>query len=126
MATSSNLWGDRWGRPRRGIDVDDQVLSRRRARRMSRRFADVGVGIPAARLRAIAAGAPPASDELVAVNFAFAATETMRQERIAKFKRRRRRFIYWLIVAGMVLAALNLLLCMTYVFVILALHEPPW
>lgn len=93
---------------------------------MSRRFADVGVGIPAARLREIAAGAPSASDELVNINFALAATEIKREERIAKFKRRRRRAIYWLLVAGMVLAALNLLFCMTYVFVILALHDSPW
>ncbi|MGH3971557.1 MAG: hypothetical protein ACRDTV_26550, partial [Mycobacterium sp.] len=99
---------------------------RRRARKMSRRFAGVGVGIPAARLREIAAGAPFASDEQVSVSFALAATELKREERIAKLQRRRRRAIYWLIVAGMVLAALNLLLCMTYVFIVLALHESPW
>lgn len=93
---------------------------------MSRRFAGVGVGIPATRLQEIAAGAPSASDELVDVNFALAATAMKRQERVAKFKRRQRRAVYWLIVAGMVLAALNLLLCMTYLFIILALHESPW
>ncbi|MGH3961197.1 hypothetical protein [Mycobacterium sp.] len=93
---------------------------------MSRQFAGVGVGIPAARLREIAAGAPCASDEFVNVNFAIVATETKREERIAKFKRSRRRAVYWLIVSGMVLAALNLLLCMTYVFIILALHDSPW
>jgi len=93
---------------------------------MSRRFAEVGVGIPAARLREIAAGAPSASEELIDVTFALAATEMKRQERVAKFKRRRRRAMHWLIAAGMVLAALNLLLCMTYGFVTLVLHESPW
>lgn len=93
---------------------------------MSRRFADVGVGIPAARLQEIAAGAPHSSDELVDVNFALAATEMKRQERRAKFKRNQRRALYWFIVGGMVLAALNLLLCMTYGFIVLALHESPW
>ncbi|MBV9319606.1 MAG: hypothetical protein JO106_06795 [Mycobacterium sp.] len=90
---------------------------------MSRRFAEVGVGIPAARLQQIAAGAPFASDELVDVNFALCATEIKRQERRAKLKRSQRRATQWLIVAGLVLAALNLLLCMAYVFISLALHE---
>ena len=90
---------------------------------MSRRFADVGVGIPAARLQQLAAGAPFASDELVDVNFALCATEIKRQERRAKWKRSQRRATQWLIVAGLVLAALNLLLCMAYVFISLALHE---
>jgi hypothetical protein len=126
MASSSNLWGDRWGRAPHDAHIPDQVLSRRRARQMSRRFAGVGVGIPAARLREIAAGAPSASEELMDFNFALAATELKRQERMAKFKRSRRRAIHWLIVAGMVLAALNLLLCMTYGFVTLVLHESPW
>ncbi|KAA8967073.1 MAG: hypothetical protein F6Q13_06740 [Mycobacterium sp.] len=93
---------------------------------MSRRFADVGVGISAARLREIAAGAPPASEELIDVNFALAVTEMKRRERVARFKRSRRRAAHWLILAGMVLAALNLLLCMTYGFVTLVLHESPW
>lgn len=93
---------------------------------MSRQFAGVGVGIPAARLREIAAGAPHSSDELVDVNFALAAVEMKRQERIATVKRNQRRVVYWLIVGGMVLAALNLLLCLTFGFIILAMHESPW
>jgi hypothetical protein len=102
------------------------MLSRRQARRMSRQFADVGVGIPAARLREIAAGAPYASEEMMNVNFALTASEMKRQERRARFRRNQRRLVYWLIVAGMVLAALNLLLCMTFGFIALALHESPW
>lgn len=125
MPTSSNMWGEGWGRRPYRLGVRDQVLSRRRARRMSRRFAGVGVGIPAARLQQIAAGAPFAFDELVDVNFALCATEIKRQERRAKLKRGRHRATHWLIVAGLVLAALNLLLCMAYLFIILALHESP-
>jgi hypothetical protein len=93
---------------------------------MSRRFAGVGVGIAAARLQEIAAGALAAPHELVDVDFALVAIEIKREERLAKFKRNQRRGIRWLIVAGMVLAALNLLVCMAYVFVTLALHESPF
>jgi hypothetical protein len=92
---------------------------------MSRHFADVGVTIPAARLRAITAGAPFASDEFVDVNFALAATEMKREQRLARVRRSRRRAARWLLVAGLFLAALNLLVCMAYTFVRLALHEPP-
>jgi hypothetical protein len=92
---------------------------------MSRRFAGVGVSIPAARLRAITAGAPPASDEFVDVNFALAATEMRREQRLARVRRSRRRAMRWLLVAGLFLAALNLLICMAYTFVTLALHESP-
>jgi hypothetical protein len=90
---------------------------------MSRRFAGVGVGIPATRLQQIAAGAPFASDELVNVNFALCVTEIKRQERRAKIKRGQHRATQWLIVAGLVVAALNLLLCLAYLVISLALHE---
>jgi hypothetical protein len=92
---------------------------------MSRSFAGVGVGIPPSRLREIASGAPFASEELFDVNFALTATEIMRQQRLARIKRRRRHAIHWLIVAGLVLASLNLLVCMAYVFITLVLHESP-
>ncbi|HZE14753.1 MAG TPA: hypothetical protein VE197_03060 [Mycobacterium sp.] len=125
MPTSSNKWGEGWGRRPYRLGVRGQVLSRRRARRMSRRFAGVGVGIPAARLQQIAEGASFASDELVDFKFALCATEMKREQRRAKLKRSQRRAAHWLIVAGLVLAALNLLLCMAYLFISLALHESP-
>lgn len=90
---------------------------------MSRRFAGVGVGVAPARLQQIAAGAPFASDELFDVRFALCATELKRQDRRAQWERGKRRLVHCLIVAGLILAALNLLLCMAYVFVSLALHE---
>jgi hypothetical protein len=101
------------------------MLSRGKARRMSRRFAGVGVRIPSARLREIAAGAPVADDEWADVSFALAATEIQREERLAKFVRTRRHAIQWLVVAGSVLVALNLLICMAYVFISLAQRASP-
>ncbi len=125
MATPANLWGSEWGRPPNRLHVRHQVLSRRRARRMSKRFAGVGVGIPAARLQEIAAGAPCASNEMTDVSFALAVSEIKRQERLARFKRGQRCGVRLLIVAGMVLVAMNFLLCMAYLFFSLALHESP-
>ena len=102
------------------------MLSGRQARRMSRRFAGVGVWIAAARLQQIAAGARVADDELVDVNFALAATHMEHEERIAKFERGQRRGIQCLIVAGLVLAILNFLLCMAYILFSLAQHASPF
>lgn len=91
---------------------------------MSRRFAAVGVCIPAARLREITAGAPVTGSERVDVDFALAVTELKRQQRLAVVKRARRRAVHWFVVAGLVLAALNLLICLGYAFIALALHQP--
>jgi hypothetical protein len=91
---------------------------------MSRRFAGVGVQIPAARLRKMMTGAPLASAESIDYTFALAATAIQREQRMARAQRNRRRLVHALIVAGLMLAALNLLICMGYVFVSLALHEP--
>jgi hypothetical protein len=55
-----------------------------------------------------------------------AVSEIQREQRLARFHRTRRRGIQCLLVAGLMLAALNLLLCMAYVFVSLVLHEPPF
>lgn len=91
---------------------------------MSRRFAGVGVQIPPARLRAMSAGAPPASAESVDYAFALAATEIKHEQRLARAQRNRRRLIDALIVMGLMIAALNLLICMGYLFISLALREP--
>ena len=60
------------------------------------------------------------------VRFALTATEIKRAERLAKFKHRRRVGVRFLVVAVLILAALNLLLCMAYVFISLVLHEAPF
>ena len=91
---------------------------------MSRRFAGVGVTIPPARLREIMAGASLPSEESVDLNFALAATEIKRSDRHARARRARQRVVHWLLVAGLVVAALNLLICVGYGFISLALHDP--
>ncbi|MEB3022009.1 hypothetical protein [[Mycobacterium] crassicus] len=91
---------------------------------MSRSFAGVGVRVPAARLRQVAAGSPLASSESIDYTFALAATAIQREQRLARAKRNRRRLVHALVVAGLMVAAVNLLICMGYVFVSLALHEP--
>jgi hypothetical protein len=106
--------------------MQDRALTRGQARRLSRRFGDVGVAIPATRLRQIAAGACPRDDELTDVSFAIAATELQHEQRLAKLKRRQRRIVRWLIVAGLVLLLLNSLLCMAYLFFSLTLHAYPY
>jgi hypothetical protein len=93
---------------------------------MSRRFADVGVGISPARLQEIVAGGPFAGAESVDVTFAIAATEIEREERAARFVRMRRRVVQGLIFAGMVIVALHLLICMAYAFVSVVQHSAPF
>ena len=104
----------------------DRALTRRQARRLSRRFGDVGVAIPAMRLQQIAAGARAGDDEWTNVSFALTATELQREERLAKLKRSRRRVVRWLIFAGLALLALHSLLMMAYLFFSLALHTSPY
>ena len=104
----------------------DRVLTRRQARRLSRRFDGVGVAIPATRLRQIAAGASAGDDELTDVSFALTATEIQREQRRAKLKHTQRRVVRWLIVAGLVLLLLNSLLCMAYLFFCVVLHAAPF
>lgn len=125
MAARSSPWGEERGSLSQRMRARDQVLSRRQARRLNRRFAGVGVEIPAARLQDIAAGATAGDRELVDVEFALVATEIQRQQRAAKFRRGRRRGMRWLIVAGLVLVVLHSLLCMAYVFFLLTQHTSP-
>jgi hypothetical protein len=106
--------------------MQDRALTRGQARRLSRRFGDVGVAIPATRLRQIAAGACAGDDEMTDVSFAIAATEIQHEQRLARLKRNQRRVVRWLIVAGLVLLLLNSLLCMAYLFFSLALHTYPY
>ena len=106
--------------------MPDRALTRRQARRLSRRFCDVGVTIPAMRLQQITAGASAGDDEWTNVSFAFTATELQREERLAKLKRVRRQVVHSLIFVGLVLLALNALVTMAYLFFILALHASPY
>jgi hypothetical protein len=102
--------------------MGDRALTRRQARRLSRRFGDVGVTIPATRLQQISGGASAGDAELTDVRFALAATEIQHEQRLAKVKRNKRRAVHWLIVAGLMLLLLNSLLCMAYLFFSLTMH----
>jgi hypothetical protein len=112
--------------PSHSLLMRDRVLTRRQARRLSRRFGHVGVAIPAVRLQQISAGASAPDDEWTDVSFALTATELEREERLAKLKRGRRRLVRWLIVAGMTLVVLNSLLCVAYLFLGLAWQASPF
>jgi ribosomal protein L39E len=112
--------------PSHHLLMHDRTLTRGQARRMSRRFGDVGVTIPATRLRQISAGSACLGDaEQTDVSFAVAATEIEREQRLAKLKRNKRRVMQWLIVAGMTLVVLNALLCAAY-FLGLAWQASPY
>ncbi|MGV0811099.1 hypothetical protein ABQF34_04010 [Mycolicibacterium boenickei] len=93
---------------------------------MSRRFAGVGVGIAAARLRAIASGAPAADAELADVEFAVVAREFMHDERLAKFERGKRRCMMCLVVTAMGLVIFGSLVCMTVLLLSLMMHTNPF
>jgi hypothetical protein len=95
----------------------DQLLGRRQARRLCRRFARVGVDTAPQRLQQMLAGAPVADDEVTDVNFALITTRIKRDERIAKFQRLQRRGTRLLIFVGLVLVTLNFLCCVAYLLV---------
>lgn len=106
--------------------MGDRALTRRQARRLSRRFGGVGVTIPATRLQQISGGASAGDVELTDVRFALAATEFEHEQRLAKVKRTKRRAMHWLIVAGLMLLLLTSLLCMALLFFSLTLHTYPY
>lgn len=93
---------------------------------MSRRFAGVGVGIPAARLREISSGAPAGDDELAGVQFAFVADELMHDERIAKLARGKQRCASWFVVVVMGLIMFSSLMCMVVLLLSLMQHSAPF
>ncbi len=108
------------------MDAFDHRLTRRQARQMSRRFAGVGVGIAAARLREISCGAPAEDAELARVEFAFVADEFVHDERVAKVARGKRLCMESLVVAVMTLVALFSMVCMTVLLLSLMTHTTPF
>ena len=92
------------------------VLGRRQARRLSRRFAHVGVDIPPTRLRQLVTGSPVADREMTDVNFALIATAYNREKHTAKVVHLQRRCRHLAICAGLVLVALNFLICLGFLF----------
>ncbi|MCW1958468.1 MAG: hypothetical protein KIH64_007985 [Mycobacterium sp.] len=95
-------------------------------RRLSRRYSTVGVDIAPERLREIADGAPATEGEWVDVTFAMVATNLQIDARRIKRGRARRRLVHWGIVAGAVVVALNVLLCLGLLFFVMTQHASPY
>jgi hypothetical protein len=123
--TPSNPWRNDRGQLSQGFQLRNQVLSRRQARQLSRRFAQVGVDTPPERLRQMLAGVPFAAGEVADVNFAFIAARLRREQLRAKFKRLKRRGARSLLFLGLVLITLNFLFCMAYALFSLTLEAAP-
>ncbi len=123
--TPSNPWGNERGQLSHRLQVRNQVLGRRQARRLSKRFAQVGVNTPPERLRLLLAGGPVAAAEMADVNFALIAIQLKREQLSAKFKRLKRRSTRSLIFVGLVLVTLNFLFCMAYALFSLTLEASP-
>jgi hypothetical protein len=117
VTAASNSWGDERERLSHQLQTRGPILRGRQARRLCHRFARVGVETRPERLQAMLAGVPVTDLEMIDVSFALIATEFNRAERIAKFKRLKRRGTRTLILAGLVLVALHLLLCIGYAWV---------
>ena len=125
VMTPSNPWGNERGQLSHRFQVRNQVLGRRQARRLSKRFARVGVDTPPERLRLVLAGGPVAAAEVADVNFAFIAIQLRREQLAAKYKRMKRRGARSVIFVGLVLVTLNFLFCMAYALFSLTLEASP-
>lgn len=118
-------WGDERGQVSQRLRVGSHFASRRQARRLSRRFAHVGVRTSPDRLRHMLAGSPASSAEVTDFNFALIATQLRREEFSAKIRRVKRCGTRSLLFVGMVLVTLNVLFCMAYALFSLALEGSP-
>ena len=125
VTTSSNPCGDKRGQLAHRPQMQYQILGRRRARRLCKRFARVGVATPPERLQQMLAGVPFADDEVTDVRFALIATRLSRETRAAKLKRLQRRGTLSLMFAGLILIVLNFLFCLAYVLLNLAQQTAP-
>ena len=123
--TPSSPWGHERGQLPHRLRVRNQIVGRRQARRLSRRFARVGVTAPPDRLRQMLAGAPAAYAEVADFNFALIATQLKREQLVAKIRRMKRRGARSLIFVGLVLVTLNFLFCMAYALYSLTLEASP-
>lgn len=93
---------------------------------MSRRFAEVGVGIAPERIREISMGRPATEDELVDVGFALTVTQLLNEKRRSKRGKTQRRCARGLMVIAGTVVALNVLLCLGLVLFLLTQHTSPY
>ncbi|HZC51627.1 MAG TPA: hypothetical protein VE441_03900 [Mycobacterium sp.] len=125
MAIPSNPCGGEWGRLSHRLEMQYQIVGRRGARRLCKRFAQVGVRTRPDRLQQMLAGMPGSDDEVTDVRFALIASQLNRQTRATKLKRLQRHSTRSLLFAGLVLVVLNFLFCVAYVLLNLAQQATP-
>jgi hypothetical protein len=123
--TPSTPWANDRGPLPQQLRVRSQIVGRRQARRLSRRFGRVGVTTPPERLQLMLAGAPAVSAEIADFNFALIATQLKREQFGSKIRRMKRRGTRSLIFVGLVLVTLNFLFCMAYAMFSMTLEAPP-
>src|SRR5271167_4838168 len=80
VMTPSTPSGNERGQLPQRLRVGSQIVGRRQARRLSRRFAREGITTPPDRLRQMLAGAPAAYAEVADFNFALIATHFQRDQ----------------------------------------------
>jgi hypothetical protein len=107
------------------LRLGSHVAGRRQARRLSRRFARVGVSTSPDRIRQMLAGSPVAHAEMCDFNFAVIATQYRRDQLRARVRRMKRRGARSLLFVGMVLVTLNFLFCMAWALFNLTLESSP-
>jgi len=123
--TPSTPWGNERGHLPQRLQLHNQIAGRRQARRLSRRFARVGVSTPPDLLRVMLAGSPVAYAEMADFNFALIATQLKREQFSARIQRMKRRGTRSLLFVGLVLVTLNFLFCMAYALFSLTLEASP-
>lgn len=123
--TPSTPWGNERGQLPQRWQLRNQVVGRRQARRLSRRFARVGVTTPPDRLRLMLAGSPVACAEVAEFNFALIASQLRREQLSTRIRRMKRRGARSLLFLGLVLVTLNFLFCMAWALFSLTLEASP-
>jgi hypothetical protein len=123
--TPSTPWGHQRGHLPPRLQVGRHLTGRRQARRLSRRFARVGVRTSPDRLQTMLAGSPAAYAEVADFNFAVIATQFKRDQFHARVRRMKRRGARSLLFVGMVLITLNFLFCMAWALFNLTLDAAP-
>jgi hypothetical protein len=118
-------WGDDYGQLPQRLRIGSHLAARRQARRLSRRFARVGVSTSPDRLRQMLAGSPVARAEVADFTFAMIATQYRRDQLRARVRRMKRRGARSLLFVGMVLVTLNFLFCMAWALFTLTLETAP-
>lgn len=123
--TPTTPWGDERGQLPQRLRVGSHLASRRQARRLSRRFARVGVSTSPDCLRQMLAGSPASWAEVADFKFALIATQYRRDQFNARVRRMKRRGARSLLFIGMVLVTLNFLFCMAWALFNLTLEASP-